>query len=115
MIARTLFSLLNLVAMVVTIVAWFTLPQYAVYILYAFIAWMVVGFIVLTSSWGSRAVGAGSRGPGSATAPGGAPLPSGAGSTAHAPAPVGFCVYCATDLPPGATHCPACHRAVMPL
>ncbi len=115
MITRTLFSLLNLVAMVVTIVAWFTLPQYSVYILYAFIAWMVVGFVVLTSSWGSRALGSGARGPSVPTAPGGGPLPSGPGATAGAAAPVGFCVYCATNLPPGATRCPACHRAVMPL
>ena len=115
MIARTLFSLLNIAAMVVTIVAWFTVPQYAAYVLYAFIAWMVVGFIVLSSAWGSRPLGSSARAAAGPTPPGGAPLPSAPGAATGASAPLTFCVYCATDLPSGAERCPACQRAVRPL
>jgi hypothetical protein len=112
MIARTLFSLLNLVAMAGTIAAWFALPQYADYVLYAFIAWMIVGFVVLTSRWGNRPVGSSPR---AAGLPAGAPLPSAATAPVGTPAAPGFCIFCGTDLAPGTGRCPACHRAVRPV
>ncbi|HLN51377.1 MAG: hypothetical protein ACLQD9_00205 [Thermoplasmata archaeon] len=112
MLARTLFSLLNLAAMAVALLAWFVLPQYAVYVLYGFVAWMVVGFVLLGSSWGSRAVGSGARGTVAPGAPEGGPLASGAAPTAGPASAPGFCIYCAADLPVGAERCPACNHAV---
>jgi hypothetical protein len=114
-LARTLLSLLNLAAVTVALVAWFALPQYAVYELFGFVGWMIVGFVLLGSSWGSRPIGSGVRGAGGAPARGGGPLAS-SGAVAGGTTPeLGFCAYCATNLAPGAGHCPACHRAVLPL
>jgi len=114
-LARTLLSLLNLAAVTVALVAWFALPQYAVYELFGFVGWMIVGFVLLGSSWGSRPVGSGIRGAGSAPAPEGGSLASSPSVGPATGSPIGFCVYCAADIPPGAGRCPACHRAVLSL
>ncbi len=111
MIARTLFSILNVIVAIVAIVTFFALPQYAVYVLYGFVAWMVVGFVVLTSRWGSRPVGSSARGPGPASAAAG-PVPPAPSAPVAAPGPVAFCIFCGADLAAGSGRCPSCHRAV---
>jgi hypothetical protein len=112
-LARTLFPLLNFVAMVIALAVWFLAPAYAVFVLLGFIGWMALGFVVLGSSWGSRPAGSATR-LGSA---GAAPKIDGAGRTpspaAGTPLPsIGFCIYCGTDLTPGTSRCAACGRAV---
>jgi len=100
---RTALSLVNLVALTATLIVWFSFPQYADYALYACLGWVMVAFGVMYSRWGNRPLRP--AGPGS----GGPPLPGG-GRVGGAP--LGFCVFCAAHLPPGATRCPECGRAI---
>jgi hypothetical protein len=109
--ARTLLSFLNLAALTATFVVWFAFPKYAEYAVYLALAWTVVAVTLLFSSWVSHPVGAaGAAVPGAA--PGGA-APGGAPTAPALPAgPIPFCIYCATDLPVGASTCPACGHPV---
>ncbi len=101
---RLLLSLINLAVAATALLVWFTLPQYAEYALWVFLAWIVVGFSTIWLRWGTPTA-AGAAGP-SAPGAGGAAARPAAGSPG-----VGFCIYCGADLPTGATRCPTCGHA----
>jgi len=111
---RALFSLINLCVAAGALLVFFLFPRYAGYAIYAFLGWFLVG---ISTVWllGNPSAEP-SRGP--------TPAPAGAGGAGPAAAPlrsstggagtsaeVGFCIYCAADLPPGASRCPACGHA----
>jgi len=110
---RVLVSVANLFAILIAFVILFVYPQYSAYAFYLLITWMVVAFVLLYAMRSSaRAAGTldspdSSPFPSSPSAPN-APLPSG---SPQAPS-VGFCIYCATPLPPGTRACPACGHAL---
>ena len=99
MLLRTALSLVNLAALSATLVVWLALPAYSGIALYACLGWVMVAFGVMYSRWGNRPIG---RRAGGLTAEGAAPALGGG---------VGFCVFCAANLAPGATRCPDCGRA----
>ncbi len=108
---RTALSLANLVAIVTAFVVLFEFPAYSGIAFYALVAWIFVGFgLMYLPALGRPAAPApGGPFPAAAGAPG-APLPSG-GPASGPSAPIDFCIYCGTTLPPGATTCAACgHR-----
>jgi hypothetical protein len=111
---RALLSLANVAVAGVALVAWLRYPQYAYFALYLLFGWFVVSF---TLSWTVRGAPAAS-GPAPAPALGpqavGTSLRPGPVMAREVPA-ISFCIYCATDLPPGAGHCPACGRLVVSL
>ncbi len=112
---RTVFSLVNLGVLAVALGVWFLWPRYADYALYGFLGWTVIGFVLLFVVWGSRPAASGSLASSAAGASPGADPSRGPGSSAASPAAIGFCVYCGTDLPPGATRCAACGHGVLAL
>lgn len=109
---RVLVSIANLGAIVVAFVILFAFPQYSNDAFYALIAWMVVGFVLL---YAIRP-----RTPSLPADPslGSSPFPSNASSTPLASSGsemsggIGFCIYCATPVPPGTRACPACGHAL---
>lgn len=111
--ARVLISIANLVAIVAAFLVLFYFPQYSNDAFYVLIVWMVTGFVLLYAVRPRAAgvPGGGSGGPSpfpssaSATSP---PLPSGSES----PGSIGFCIYCAAPIAPGARTCPACGHAL---
>jgi hypothetical protein len=110
--ARTVLSLLNLAAMTATFVVWLAFPRFAEYALYLAVGWIVVACTLLYTSWAARPLGtpsgaAGRPGPASSTPSVSEPAP-----TSASPAPIGFCIFCANDLPVGASQCPACGHPV---
>jgi len=114
---RALFSLINLGVAAAAIVVLFAFPRYAGYAIYGFLGWFVVS---LSMVWFARGAPQGAaRSPvGAAPASGGgpAPLASAGRPAARVPATppaIGFCIYCAADLPPDAERCPACGHAAL--
>jgi len=110
---RILISIVNLFAILIAFVILFEYPQYSTYAFYLLISWMVVAFVLLYALRPTLSSRPGSAPPDtspfpSSNPPGNAPLPSG---TEPAPS-VGFCIYCATPLPPGSRACPACGHAL---
>ena len=97
MLARTALSLVNLVVLTATLTIWFLLPHYSTYALYGCLAWVVVAFGMMYSSWGNRPIGAAAH-----------PLSAAGDAPGSTRAPLDFCIYCATTLPAGASRCPAC-------
>ncbi len=110
---RTLLWLVNLAVAAAAVTIVFVFPQYSTIAVYAFLAWFVVSLGLAWSSLGRRAAGPPAvTPPGSPAGSSGAPLPKAAiGPTA----PIAFCAYCAADLPPGASRCPACRHPVLSL
>ncbi len=111
--ARTWISIANLVAIVVAFAVLFELPQYSGYAFYGLLGWIVVSLVLVYALRVGRtnpATGGFGRSGGTTapSAPGALPS-SGSGTTAG---PVGFCIYCGRNLPPGAAVCPACGHAV---
>jgi len=104
-LTRTALSFVNLGVLTATLVVWFEFPAYSDYALYACLAWVGAAFAVMYSRWGDRPI----RAAAGAT-PGDRKLPAGLpGGTS-----LGFCIYCAANLPAGAPRCPECGRAVGP-
>lgn len=107
---RVVLSLVGLCVIAVAFFLIFEYPAYAIDAFYLLISWMVVNFALL---YAIRP-----RGPPSPTnspphaspfpsqGPAAPPLASNNGSTTSSS--VGFCIYCATPLPPGTRACPAC-------
>jgi len=109
---RVFLSIAGLVVIGIAFYIIFEYPGYATYAFYLLILWMVTNFVLLY-----------------AIRPRGAPLPSNTAaatspfpSTAPATLPaatgsepaggLGFCIYCATPIPPGTRACPACGHAL---
>jgi len=111
---RAMFSLINLGVAAGALIVFFLFPRYAGYAIYAFLGWFVVG---LSTVWIARSnAPVPTPSPAGVVAGQGTPLPSGsarppAGSSPSSAPAVGFCIYCANDLPPGADRCLACGHA----
>jgi hypothetical protein len=112
---RTIFSLVNLGVLGAALGVWFLWPRYADYALYAFLGWTVIGFTLVFVPWGSASGTPAARGPAGAQVATDHPLPPGSAPAAAAQPPIGFCVFCGTDLPPEARRCLACGHAVLAL
>ncbi len=112
---RTIFSLVNLSVLASALGVWFLWPRYADYALYAFLGWTVIGFTLVFVPWGSASAAPTARGASGASAPGDPTPLAGAGAVAAPPQPIGFCIYCGTDLPAEARRCLSCGHAVAAL
>jgi len=110
--ARTVLSLLNLAAMTATFVVWLAFPRFAEYALYLALGWIVVASTLLYASWAARPMAMPDSGGGSAGPSGSGPAVPLASSRTTSDPPIGFCIYCANDLPVGADRCPACGHPV---
>jgi hypothetical protein len=112
MLLRTLLTFVNLVAIAVAIVVLLAFPRWDGPAFYLLIGWMFGSMVLVYGPWGNRQVGSARR---TATPVPASPLPSGGtapAATASPPTELGFCIYCAAPLPPGAPACAACgHRA----
>jgi hypothetical protein len=101
MLVRTLLTLVNLATIAVAIAVLFALPQYAGIAFYVLLGWMFGSLVLVYGPWSNRQVGRPrARGP---SDPSASPLPSSTRST-----DLGFCVFCAAPLAPGASVCPSC-------
>jgi hypothetical protein len=109
---RVWISIANLVAIAIAFVILFEYPQYANDAFYLLVIWMVVGFVLLYAMRPRLspvpANNAAAPSPFPSHSPSSAPLPSGSPTGAS----VGFCIYCATAIPPGTRACPACGHAL---
>jgi hypothetical protein len=107
---RALLTFVNVAVFVVAIVVLEAFPAYAGYALYGFIGWMIASLLLFYSPWARPrpSSGAGS-GTGLSVSPD-SPLPSGAPPSSAAP--LGFCIYCAAPIDPGAARCPTCGHAL---
>ena len=109
---RVVVSIANLCVIAVAFVILIEYPQYADYAFYFLILWMVVGFVLLYSMRPSvptpSANPSAEPSPFPSNAPVSAPLPSGSSSGST----IGFCIYCAAPVSPGARACPACGHAL---
>ena len=105
-----LLTLINFALLVAAVVVYVWAPQYGTIFLYGLIAWMFASLVLFYLPISRRRLGT-PLGP-----PPGAPLPSATAApgpaAGPAPGPVGFCIWCAHDLPPGAGFCPGCGRPV---
>jgi hypothetical protein len=109
---RVMISIANLAAIVVAFIVLFEFPQYANDAFYVLIVWMVTGFVLL---YAIRPRGP----PAPATNLSGAsPFPSASPSTStplassESSGGLGFCIYCAAPIAPGARACPSCGHAL---
>ncbi len=116
MLVRTLLTLVNFAIFGVVIGVVLVYPQFDAVAFYFLLGWMVASFALFYLPIASRRVGGAPAAP---TTQG--PLPTGSSPTAGAAPAVpatapasslSFCVYCAADLPAGATRCPACGHAL---
>lgn len=105
---RILLSLVGLVVIGIAFFIIFEYPGFADYAFYILIFWMVTNFLLLYAIR-PRPSGLPSNAPaGSSPFPspsGAAPLPSSLPPPADS---IGFCIYCATPIPPGTRTCPSC-------
>jgi hypothetical protein len=101
---RTVLTLVNLCAFVAAILVLELLPQYAAIAFYGLVGWMVASLVLLYRPGASRTIGA--PPPSGPTISSDAPLAS-TGAPQHASA-LGFCIYCAAPVEPGAARCPSC-------
>jgi hypothetical protein len=114
---RALLSLVNIAVAVGALLVIFLYPRFAGYAIYAFLGWFVVSFALVWVARGPSPA-AGPAVPGPTTTPSGRPAAPPAGPVRATapnltpdPVAVGFCIYCATDLPPEGDRCPACGHA----
>jgi hypothetical protein len=101
---RTVLTLVNLSAFIAAIIVLELLPQYAAYAFYGLVGWMVVSLVLLYRPGAPRTIGTPASG--SPTLSSDAPLAS-SSAPQHASA-LGFCIYCAAPVEPGASRCPSC-------
>jgi len=107
---RVLISIANLVAIVIAFIILFEYPLYATDAFYFLIAWMIAGFVLLYA-FRPRFPAA----PQDSVA-GASPFPSSGPGQPLASSPpaggLGFCIYCAAPIAPGARACPTCGHAL---
>ncbi len=103
---RFLLTLVNLVLLGAALAIYFLLPSLSTIAFYGLLLWMFVSLALAYHPRTSGRIGSAAPRPASALSSPGAPLGS-----AEA-APLGFCIWCGTAYPPGATSCPACGRSV---
>jgi hypothetical protein len=112
---RVLLSLVNIGVAAGALFVIFGYPRYANYAIYIFLAWFVVSFSLVWAARGPAPVGRPAPGMAvptpSASPSGTGPARGTAALRPTGPPAVGFCIYCATDLPDGADRCPACGHA----
>jgi len=111
---RLVLSLVGLGVIAFSFYIIFAYPGYADDAFYLLLGWMVVNFALL---YAIRPRGTPSPTgptldqspfPSTGAASSSTPLPSSSGPAT----PLGFCIYCAAPLTPGARSCPACGHAV---
>jgi hypothetical protein len=121
---RTVFSIVNVAVAAAAIYVWYRYPQDVMYAIYALFGWFVVSFSLLWVVGGSArthpaAPTASTASSGGAPVPGARSAPLRSAPADAAPsgpsAPLGFCIYCAADLPADAHRCAACGHAVPPI
>ncbi len=111
---RALLLLVGAAVIVATMVVWIRYPSYSGYVVYLLLAWIVVS---VSLNWSSRATARPATASAAPASGARAPLPSAprvaapASGASGTPGPIPFCIYCASDLPAGATRCPACGHA----
>ncbi|MEM0129384.1 MAG: zinc ribbon domain-containing protein [Thermoplasmata archaeon] len=115
-----LLTIVNFALLAAALVVYLTAPQFATLFLYLLIGWMFVSLVAFAVPMARHRSDLppppGWRTAGPLASSASAPLPSGAAGSAPAGGPpLGFCIYCAHDLPPGAGFCPGCGRPVRPL
>lgn len=109
---RVVISIANLVAIVIAFVILFEYPQYANDAFYILIAWMFTGFVLLYAFRPRGPPVPGTPVSDSSPFPSTAP-PANAPLSSSGPAGgLGFCIYCAAPVAPGARACPACGHAL---
>ncbi|MCI4365265.1 MAG: hypothetical protein L3K10_04295 [Thermoplasmata archaeon] len=101
MLLRTLLTMVNLGTIAVAIGVLFVFPQYAGVAFYILLGWMFGSLVLVYGPWSNRQVGR-SRAPNRALA---SSSPLSPGTRA---ADLGFCIFCAAPLAPGAPICPSC-------
>lgn len=107
---RAILTLVNFVVVAIALAIFFLDPAIASIAVYAVLIWMFASLMIFYLPWGNRQL----HPSGPPVAPGVGPAGSGGPSSAP-PLPtsgIGFCIYCGTNLAPGAPACPACGRAV---
>ncbi|MFG1530043.1 MAG: zinc ribbon domain-containing protein [Thermoplasmata archaeon] len=102
---RFLLTLVNLVLLGVALAIYFLVPSLSTIAFYGLLLWMFVSLALAYHPRTSGRIGAGAPRLGTAPSGSGAPLAS------SGAAPLGFCIWCGTAYPPGATQCPACGRS----
>ena len=108
MLLRTVLTLVNFSTIAAAVGVLLAFPQYAGIAFYLLLGWMFASLAMIYSPWASRRVG--SSAPPGLGVSADAPLASAAGP---APSnPIGFCIYCAAPIEPGAGRCPACGRSL---
>ncbi|MCI4342691.1 MAG: hypothetical protein L3J92_01040 [Thermoplasmata archaeon] len=101
MILRTLLTMINLATIAVAIIVLYELPKYAGVAFYVLLAWMIGSLVLIYGPWANRPIGRrNTAGPASVSRP----LPG----PHRLPSDLGFCIYCAAPLAPGAPTCAAC-------
>jgi len=101
MVSRSLVSYLSLAILGAAIALQFLVPALAGYVFLFLLAWLVLSVVVFLR-------------PGAMGAPG-RPTPAAVvGPAPNLPTGLGFCLYCAAPLAPGATECPVCGHALPP-
>ena len=109
---RVLISVANLVAIAVAFVVLFEFPQYANDAFYILIAWMVTGFVLLYAVRPRGPPVPGTPLAGSSPFPSSYPTASALPSSSDPAGGIGFCIYCAAPIAPGARACPTCGHAL---
>jgi hypothetical protein len=104
MILRTLLTMINLATIAVAIIVLYELPKYAGVAFYVLLAWMIGSLVLIYGPWANRPIGRRSVG---GSPSGSTPL----STTGRLPSDLGFCIYCAAPLAPGAPTCAACGHA----
>jgi len=109
---RVWISVANLIAIGVAFVILFEYPQYSDDAFYVLLIWMVTGFVLLYAIRPRAAPLASGGSFGASPFPSTAPVAPAPAASAPPAAGLGFCIYCATMIAPGAQVCPACGHAL---
>jgi len=101
---RFLLTLVNLVLLGVALAIYFLLPSLSTIAFYGLLLWMFVSLALAYHPRTRSQIGPAPFAPGAVPS---GPLPSGGSAGA---VPLGFCIWCGTAYPPGATSCSGCGR-----
>jgi len=108
MLLRTVLTLVNFATIAAAVAVLLAFPQYAGVAFYILLGWMFASLAMIYSPWANRRVGSGASSGLGVSAE--VPLPT---DPSHPPSSsIGFCIYCAAAIEPGAGRCPACGRSV---